>query len=73
MAKKSSTNANLPSVSKQTAGGVTGAVIGGMVGGPIGAVVGGVLLSRHFDGYRDRGYRYDPWDMGGGRRNRGWY
>jgi predicted lipid-binding transport protein (Tim44 family) len=42
MAKQNSTNPNLPSVSKQTAGGVTGAVLGGIVGGPIGALVGGV-------------------------------
>jgi hypothetical protein len=33
---------NLPTVSKQTAGGITGAVIGGMLGGPVGAVAGGV-------------------------------
>jgi hypothetical protein len=32
---------NLP-VSKQTAGGVTGAVIGGAIAGPVGAVIGGV-------------------------------
>ena len=35
-------SANLPAVSKQTAGGIVGAAIGGMVGGPIGSVVGGV-------------------------------
>jgi hypothetical protein len=29
-------------VSKQTAGGVTGAVLGGMVAGPLGAIAGGV-------------------------------
>lgn len=33
---------NLPTVSKQTAGGVVGATLGGMVAGPIGAIVGGV-------------------------------
>ena len=32
---------NVP-VSKQTAGGVTGAVIGGVIAGPVGAVIGGV-------------------------------
>jgi hypothetical protein len=42
MAKKQKTDANLPAVSKQTAGGVTGAVIGGIVAGPVGAVAGGV-------------------------------
>src|SRR5688572_8654779 len=49
MAKKSEskaetkeTKANLPSVSKQTAGGITGAILGGVVGGPVGAVAGGV-------------------------------
>lgn len=42
MSKKSMNETNLPSVSKQTAGGVTGAVIGGIVGGPVGAVAGGV-------------------------------
>ena len=39
--KTRSDEMNLP-VTKQTAGGVTGAVLGGMVGGPVGAVVGGV-------------------------------
>jgi hypothetical protein len=39
--KSRSDELNLP-VTKQTAGGVTGAVLGGMVGGPVGAVVGGV-------------------------------
>ena len=34
MSKKPMKEENLPSVSKQTAGGVTGAVIGGMVAGP---------------------------------------
>ena len=29
-------------VTKQTAGGVTGAVLGGMVAGPLGAIAGGV-------------------------------
>ncbi|WP_010584892.1 hypothetical protein [Schlesneria paludicola] len=33
---------NLPTVSKQTAGGIVGATIGGMIAGPIGAVAGGV-------------------------------
>jgi hypothetical protein len=42
MAKKRATDQNLPTVSKQTAGGVTGAVIGGIVAGPVGAVAGGV-------------------------------
>jgi hypothetical protein len=32
---------NLP-VSKQTAGGITGAVLGGIVAGPVGAIAGGV-------------------------------
>ena len=32
---------NVP-VSKQTAGGVTGAVIGGVIADPVGAVIGGV-------------------------------
>ena len=39
--KRKSNELNIP-VTKQTAGGVTGAVLGGMVGGPVGAVVGGV-------------------------------
>jgi hypothetical protein len=43
MSKKPKKEANLPSVSKQTAGGVTGAVIGGVVAGPVGAVAGGVV------------------------------
>ena len=42
MVKKRITEHNLPTVSKQTAGGVTGAVIGGIVAGPVGAVAGGV-------------------------------
>jgi hypothetical protein len=40
--KKQANEENLPAVSKQTAGGITGAVIGGMLGGPVGAVAGGV-------------------------------
>jgi hypothetical protein len=40
--KKHENEENLPTVSKQTAGGITGAVIGGMLGGPVGAVAGGV-------------------------------
>src|SRR3954453_9231353 len=35
------TNKNVP-VSKQTAGGVTGAVLGGAVAGPLGAIAGGL-------------------------------
>jgi len=35
-------NTNLPTVSKQTAGGIVGATLGGIVAGPVGAVVGGV-------------------------------
>jgi len=42
MAAKNRKNENLPTVSKQTAGGITGAVIGGMLGGPVGAVAAGV-------------------------------
>jgi hypothetical protein len=42
MSKKRLAARNLPSVSKQTAGGVTGAIIGGIVAGPVGAVAGGV-------------------------------
>lgn len=42
MSKKPEREKNLPSVSKQTAGGITGAVIGGMVAGPMGAVAGGI-------------------------------
>jgi hypothetical protein len=42
MPKKQTNGKNLPAVSKQTAGGITGAVIGGMLGGPVGAVAGGV-------------------------------
>jgi hypothetical protein len=42
MSKKRPNGKNLPAVSKQTAGGITGAVIGGMLGGPVGAVAGGV-------------------------------
>jgi hypothetical protein len=42
MSKKRASEKNLPLVSKETAGGVTGAVIGGLVGGPVGAVAGGV-------------------------------
>lgn len=42
MSKKLKREKNFPSVSKQTAGGITGAVIGGMVAGPVGAVAGGV-------------------------------
>lgn len=38
MSKKRLAAKNLPSESKQTAGGVTGAVIGGIVAGPVGAV-----------------------------------
>ena len=44
MKKKSSSStrqSSLP-VSKQTAGGVTGAVVGSVLGGPVGAVVGGI-------------------------------
>src|SRR3954454_12813738 len=37
----SNTDKNVP-VSKQTAGGVTGAVLGGAVAGPIGAIAGGL-------------------------------
>ena len=40
--KKQANEENLPAVSKQTAGGITGAVIGGLLGGPVGAVAGGV-------------------------------
>ena len=40
--KKHDTTENLPTVSKQTAGGITGAVLGGILGGPVGAVAGGV-------------------------------
>lgn len=36
------TSDDLPSISKQTAGGIGGALVGGVVGGPIGALVGGV-------------------------------
>jgi len=36
-------SSNLPEVSKQTAGGVTGAVLGGVVAGPVGAIAGGVV------------------------------
>ena len=35
-------DANVPPVSRQTAGGVTGAVIGGAIAGPVGAVLGGL-------------------------------
>lgn len=42
MSKKPEHKKNLPPMSKQTAGGITGAVIGGIVGGPVGAVAGGV-------------------------------
>ena len=42
MSKKPMKKENLPSVSKQTAEGITGAVIGGMVAGPVGAIAGGV-------------------------------
>jgi predicted lipid-binding transport protein (Tim44 family) len=42
MSKKPESEKNLPSVSKQTAGGITGAVIGGMVAGPMGALAGGI-------------------------------
>ena len=38
----SKTDPNLPTVSKQTAGGIVGAAIGGMIAGPVGAVAGGV-------------------------------
>src|SRR5262245_24035037 len=41
MAAKNRNNENLP-VSKQAAGGITGAVIGGIHGGPVGAVAAGV-------------------------------
>ena len=40
--KSSAGNAAVP-VSKQTAGGITGAVIGGVVAGPIGALAGGAV------------------------------
>ncbi len=40
--KKRNNEENLPTVSKQTAGGIAGAAVGGMLGGPVGAVVGGV-------------------------------
>ena len=39
---KKVTDDRLLEVSKQTAGGVTGAMLGGIVGGPVGAFVGGV-------------------------------
>jgi hypothetical protein len=42
MAEDPSPSENLPTVSKQTAGGITGAVAGGVIGGPVGAVIGGV-------------------------------
>lgn len=48
MAKKAkpattkSAHQNLPTVSKQTAGGIGGAVVGGILAGPVGAVAGGV-------------------------------
>ena len=41
--KKHENEENLPTVSKQTAGGITGAVIGGMLGGPVGAVAGALV------------------------------
>ena len=37
----SNNDVNVP-VTKQTAGGVTGAVVGGVIAGPVGAVIGGV-------------------------------
>jgi hypothetical protein len=40
-AETSKTDKNVP-VSKQTAGGVTGAVLGGVVAGPLGAIAGGL-------------------------------
>lgn len=40
--KAATISSDLPSVSKQTAGGIVGATLGGMVGGPVGAFVGGV-------------------------------
>ena len=42
MAENSSPSEDLPTVSKQTAGGITGAVAGAVVGGPVGALIGGV-------------------------------
>src|ERR1044072_4309495 len=41
IAKTNKTEKNVP-VSKQTAGGVTGAVLGAVVAGPLGAIAGGL-------------------------------
>ena len=41
IAKTNKSEKNVP-VSKQTAGGVTGAILGGAVAGPLGAIAGGV-------------------------------
>jgi hypothetical protein len=40
--KKQQPEKNLPTMTKQTAGGIGGAALGGMIAGPVGAVVGGV-------------------------------